>query len=265
MQVQSTAKFREALESQPLPTIAFYGNILRPVKVQKGCQFTLLQPLADRYLVTFHANTLLVVEPDTLLCLGAMSLGTEIVGVATAGRHIFALCCGHQRPVVKLSLSAPQEGQLVTPPLGHTHPSFNSPPNMSPTDSIDQERDAPVVCEKVEEDIDFFDSNLKLHTPTTLPLSSSSQEKDAVHTGSELQRESLTVHQSSNVLHSGSVSPTSQVTERPLLLLTAVEAKLQHMADKYLGKKSEQQDTESITTVPAVVVVSPGRKIVIST
>ena len=232
--------------------------------MQKGCQFTLLQPLADRYLVSFHGNTLLVVEPETLLCVGAMSLGAEIVGVATSGRHIFALCIGHQRPVVKLSLPAPQEQRLPpVPTLGYTHPSYNSPQNGSPTDHIEKERDAPVAPEKVEEDVDSLNSSLSISTPTTLSLSSYPQETDAVPTGSQ-SCEVPSVHQSSNVPTSDSVSPSSQIAEKPMLLLTAVEAKLQHMADKYLGKKGEQQETENISPIPAVVVVRLDRKFVAS-
>lgn len=260
-QVQSTAKFRAALE-QSLPTIAFYGGISRPVQLQMGWQFTILQPLDGHYLVTFHANTLLVMEPESLLCVGAMTLGTAIVGVVTAGRHIFALCSGHQRPVVKLSLPAPQEKQVVAPPLGDTHPSCSSSQNRTPqAHCIDQEHER-TACEKLDDDICLLETNLSGSTPATLTLSTRSPGSDSVLAGTETQGEPepvLPILQPPNVPSPGNVSPSPLASERSMLLLTAVEAKLQLVADKFipLGKKGEQQAAESISPVPAVVVVSP--------
>ena len=58
----------------------------------------------DSWIVSWHGNTVWVLEPHTLSCIGVMTLGQKIIDVGTEGRNIYLLLCGHQRPVVKLSL-----------------------------------------------------------------------------------------------------------------------------------------------------------------
>lgn len=103
-QVQSTAKYKEVLLDQPVAVTPLFGGVLLPAVIKGSWQFSTLEPLGDELVAASHDNTVLVLEPKSLSCVGGMSLGQSIVDMSTDGRSIYLLCRGHQRAVVKLSL-----------------------------------------------------------------------------------------------------------------------------------------------------------------
>ena len=66
-------------------------------------------------MVVSHENTVLVLEPQSLTCIGGISLGQSIIDMATDRRSVYLLCKGHQRKIVKLSMPAEEPTTAVLP------------------------------------------------------------------------------------------------------------------------------------------------------
>ena len=107
LQVLSTAKFKDVLANSALPPMTLYGGIATPTAFNDASQFGLVLPWVNNLVVCYYGNTIWVLEPSTLSCLGVMSLGQKVVGGVTYGQDLYLLLMGHQRPLVKLSLPRP--------------------------------------------------------------------------------------------------------------------------------------------------------------
>ena len=89
-----------------LPVIPLFGGVLLPLTLNNTWQLSSIQPLDDDWVAVSHGNTLLVLEPHSLACVGGISLGQSIVDMDTDRRSVYLLCKGHQRNIVKLSMPA---------------------------------------------------------------------------------------------------------------------------------------------------------------
>ena len=59
----------------------------------------------DRFILTFHNNTLFVLDPEEGKIIGVLSLQCSISGLAASGGHIFLLCqAANSRKIIKLSI-----------------------------------------------------------------------------------------------------------------------------------------------------------------
>ena len=113
--MQSTAKFRDVFSSSTLPPMPLYGGIATPTTFSDVWQFGTILPWKNEWVIGYCGNTVWVLEPCTLTCVGTMTLGQKILDVEVDGDDLYLLLLGHQRLIVKLSL--PQEKPEEIPPL----------------------------------------------------------------------------------------------------------------------------------------------------
>ena len=97
------------------PVIPLFGGVLLPLVLRSSWQLSSIQPLGDEWVVVSHENTVLVLEPQSLTCIGGISLGQSIIDMATDRRSVYLLCKGHQRKIVKLSMPAEEPTTAVLP------------------------------------------------------------------------------------------------------------------------------------------------------
>ena len=112
--MQSTAKFRDVFSSSTLPPMPLYGGIATPTTFSDVWQFGMILPWKNEWVIGYCGNTVWVLEPRTLTCVGTMTLGQKILDVEVDGNDLYLLLLGHQRLIVKLSL--PQEKPEEIPP-----------------------------------------------------------------------------------------------------------------------------------------------------
>ena len=121
--------------------MALFGGITTTTTVGEGMQFGVLVPWINQWIVCCNGNTVLVLEPQNLKCVGAMTLGQRIVDFCTHKRHLYMLVVGHQRTIVKLSLplSLPEPEQspvvvnIIEPPSVTVEEDTMAPSNMADT------------------------------------------------------------------------------------------------------------------------------------
>ncbi len=83
--------------------MTLFGGITTTTVVSDGMQFSVLVPWINQWVVCYHGNTVLVLDPFNLKCIGAISIGQQIVDLTTHKDDVYMLVTGHQRTIVKLS------------------------------------------------------------------------------------------------------------------------------------------------------------------
>ncbi len=111
----STAKYKDVLLDHSHPVIPLFGGVFLPLVLRSSWQLSSIQPLGDEWVVASHENTVLVLEPQSLTCIGGISLGQGIVDMATDSGNVYLLCKGHQRKIVKLSVPAEEPIDVSQP------------------------------------------------------------------------------------------------------------------------------------------------------
>lgn len=89
--------------------MTLYGGIATPTVHNEASQFGPVLPWTNTLVVCYYGNTVWVLEPGTLMCVGVMTLGQKVLGGVTCGRDLYLLIAGHQRPLVKLSMPRPTQ------------------------------------------------------------------------------------------------------------------------------------------------------------
>ena len=189
--------------------------------VSDGMQFSVLVPWINQWVVCYHGNTVFVLDPSNLKCIGVMSIGQQIIDLCTHKKDVYMLVMGHQRLIIKLSLSTSEPKKT---------------PIMLP--SVIENTDAPNTVKDDNEQKDIADDDI----PATLTKDEQPeafvQENSDVVVGTAGQLESVSTDvlkneddkeddQSENVIEEEK-KPEEKGAKK---VLSAVESRLQQVSD----------------------------------